>query len=68
MQKMATELLGKENPTMQLLKMMVKETKNAFWYKRYSKIIGDIYDLGFNCSAFQVMKSFCERVLYLQLN
>ena len=32
MQKLATELLGKENSTMQKLKVKVKETENALWY------------------------------------
>ena len=34
MQKIATELLEKENPTMQQLKIKVKETENATWYNQ----------------------------------
>ena len=39
--KIATELLEKENPTMQQLKTKVKETENATWYnqrKEYDKM------------------------------
>ena len=41
MRKLATEVLGKENQTMQQLKVMVIETKNALWYnqkKDYGKM------------------------------
>ena len=34
MQKIATELLGKENPIMQQLKIKVKESENATWYNQ----------------------------------
>ena len=34
MAKMATELLETENPTMQRLKVKVKETKNSIWYRQ----------------------------------
>ena len=41
MSKNSTELLGTENPTMQKLKVKVKETENASWYnhrKEYGKM------------------------------
>ena len=39
--KIATELLGKDNPTMYKLKIKVKETENSTWYswkKEYGKM------------------------------